>query len=251
MKKISVFALATSLLILPQPSEAFDLKSVMDKAVETIESTTSSTGSSSSISGLTTQQIKEGLTEALRTGTETVLAQIGQTGGYLDDSAIHIPLPEKVQQVKNILDKFGLSSLAGDVETKLNRAAEQAAPQTKEIFFNAIQKMTFENAKAIYNGPKDAATQYFKTATTTDLQKLIEPVVTDNLKDVGALQAYDSLISQYKTLPFVPDLKTDLVDHTTELAISGIFHYLAQEEAAIRENPAKRTSDILKTVFGQ
>ena len=33
-------------------------------------------------------------------------------------------------------------------------------------------------------------------------------------------------------------------------AIDGVFLYLAREEAAIRENPAKRTTEILKKVFG-
>jgi hypothetical protein len=33
--------------------------------------------------------------------------------------------------------------------------------------------------------------------------------------------------------------------------MSGIFEYLAKEEAAIRENPAKRTTELLKQVFAK
>jgi len=32
--------------------------------------------------------------------------------------------------------------------------------------------------------------------------------------------------------------------------LDGIFHYLAQEEAAIRTDPGARTTDLLKRVFG-
>jgi hypothetical protein len=35
-----------------------------------------------------------------------------------------------------------------------------------------------------------------------------------------------------------------------ELGIRGIFHYIAIEEAAIRNNPVERTTDILRRVFG-
>jgi len=111
--------------------------------------------------------------------------------------------------------------------------------------------MKLEDARAIYQGPQDAATQYFKKVSSDKLRAMIEPVAKNSLKDVGALQAYDTLIGEYKSMPFVPDVKADLVNHTTTLAMDGIFHYLAQEEAAIRNDPAKRTTEILKTVFGQ
>ncbi|WP_200889333.1 DUF4197 family protein [Geoalkalibacter ferrihydriticus] len=32
--------------------------------------------------------------------------------------------------------------------------------------------------------------------------------------------------------------------------MDGIFYYLAEEEAAIRRNPAKRTTELLRQVFG-
>lgn len=59
------------------------------------------------------------------------------------------------------------------------------------------------------------------------------------------------MIGQYKALPFVPDVKADLVDHVLDRAIAGIFLYLGREEAAIRENPAKRTTELLKKVFAK
>ena len=67
---------------------------------------------------------------------------------------------------------------------------------------------------------------------------------------VGAVQAYDNAIGQYKSVPFVPDVKADLTQHVLERALHGLFLYLAQEEAAIRQNPAKRTTELLQRVFG-
>lgn len=59
------------------------------------------------------------------------------------------------------------------------------------------------------------------------------------------------MIGQYKTLPFVPDAKANLTNHVLDKAIGGVFLYLGREEAAIRENPAARTTELLKKVFGK
>jgi len=230
-------------------ASAFDLLNTLKKTVE--ENVDLPKATSSVTSSLSEEKIIEGLLEALKIGTERVVGQIGALDGYNSDPKIHIPLPSELQQVQSILKKVGLGTLADDVELKLNRAAEQAAPKAKDIIWQAINAMKLEDVQAIYNGPKDAATQYFKKVSSAELRSMISPIAENSLKDVGAIQAYNSLLGEYQNLPFVPDVKSDLVNHTTTLAIQGIFHYLAQEEAAIRENPAKRTTEILKTVFGQ
>jgi hypothetical protein len=228
----------------------------MDKLKKAIPEGVPSMGSSSSSGGTSTSalslgDISSGLKEALKVGSERVLGQIGGADGYNKDSNIHIPLPSQLQSVQSTLRKFGLSSLADDVELKLNRAAEAAAPKTKQILLDAITKMTLDDAKAIYSGPDDAATQYFKRISTSDLMQTIKPVVDGTLNQVGAIASYDTMMGKYKSLPFVPDVKANLSSHTTELALKGIFHYLAKEEAAIRQNPAKRTTDLLAKVFSK
>ena len=54
----------------------------------------------------------------------------------------------------------------------------------------------------------------------------------------------------YSSLPFVPDVKANLTDYVIEKGMDGIFYYVAKEEAAIRRDPAKQTTDLLKRVFG-
>jgi hypothetical protein len=58
------------------------------------------------------------------------------------------------------------------------------------------------------------------------------------------------MIGRYRSMPFVPDVKADLTDYVLGKAVDGVFLYLGREEAAIRENPAKRTTDLLRKVFG-
>jgi hypothetical protein len=76
------------------------------------------------------------------------------------------------------------------------------------------------------------------------------PIVENSLNEVGAITAYDKAISKYKDLPFVPDVKADLLDHVVEQAMQGMFYYVAQEEASIRKDPVKQSTELLKKVFG-
>jgi len=149
-----------------------------------------------------------------------------------------------------MLGKVGMSHLLDDLELKLNRAAEVATPKAKELFWQAITDMTFEDVKAVYKGPEDAATKYFQGKMSPSLAKEMHPIVEESLSSVGAIQAYDNVMGQYQSLPFVPDVKADLTNYVIEKGMDGIFHYIAQEEAAIRQNPAKRTTELLKRVFG-
>ncbi len=249
MRPIVAGAFAVGVILAAAPANA----GLLDKLKSTVDSVTG--GSSDSISGasqtLGTDQIIAGLKEALRVGAENVVGKVGATDGFNADSAIHIPLPPGLAQAQDALRKFGLSALADDVELKINRAAEAAASKTKELLWKAVNDMTLDDAKAIYDGPEDAATQYFRKVATPDLKATVEPVIDDALQQVGALSAYDNLISQYEAIPFVPDIKGDIKGHATTLTLDGIFHYLAKEEAAIRANPAARTTDILKQVFAK
>lgn len=198
---------------------------------------------------LSTDEIASGLREALRVGSERVVGNVGRADGYNASKDIHIPLPENLQKVQSALEMVGLSEMGDDLELKLNRSAEQAAPEAKEVFFQSISEMTMDDVDRIYNGRKDEATRYFREKMTPDLTERFTPIVNDSLSDVGAIKSYDTMMAQYKDLPLVPDVKSDITSYTVEKALDGLFFYLAKEEAKIRESPAARTTELLQKVF--
>ena len=218
-----------------------------DKAKELLEDS----GVSSSASNLTDSEIASGLKEALRVGSDLVVNQLGTTDGFNADPNIHIPLPNSLKKAQSSLDKVGMSDMLDDLETRLNRAAEIATPKAKELFINAIQAMTLDDARNILAGENDAATRYFQSKMTPDLVKEFTPIVNDSLAEAGAIQSYDNAIGQYKKIPLVPDVKSDLSSYVVEKGMDGIFHYLAIEEAKIRTDPVARTTDLLKKVFAK
>lgn len=199
---------------------------------------------------LTDLEIGNGLKEALRIGTQRVVGQVGTRDGYNADPLIHIPLPKDLRKVHKVLDKVGLGGLTADLELKLNRTAERAAPEAKDMFWNAISEMTLDDVRGIWQGPDDGATRYFQGKMTSPLIDRFTPIVQESMSEVGVVQLYDIVISKYESIPFVPDVKGDLTRYTVKRGLRGIFTYVAKEEAAIRNDPAKRSTELLERVFG-
>jgi hypothetical protein len=195
-------------------------------------------------------EIAKGLREALTVGADRVVSALGKANAFNRSPELHIPLPPTLKSVQTALGRVGMSGLADDLELRLNRAAEEAVPRARPIFMDAIRKMTLTDARGILNGPSDSATRYFRDRMSAPLSGAMRPVVESALAQVGAVATYDRMIGQYKSLPFVPDAKADLTGYVLDKALAGVFLYLGREEAAIRANPAARSTELLKKVFG-
>ncbi|MBL4720923.1 MAG: DUF4197 domain-containing protein [Alphaproteobacteria bacterium] len=221
----------------------------LEKGKNLLDTVTKSTPGGAGALGL--DEIANGLREALRVGTERVVSNVGRQDGFNNNAEIHIPLPDTLKKVQSTLKMVGASGMADDLELRLNRAAEAAAPRAKAIFAQAITDMTMDDVKKIYDGANDAATQYFRKNMSAPLTDSMRPVVDSALSDVGAIQAYDQMMGQYKSMPFVPDVKADLSTYVLGKALDALFLFLAREEAAIRENPAQRTTELLQKVFAK
>ncbi|WP_193725730.1 DUF4197 domain-containing protein [Ferruginivarius sediminum] len=244
----AIIAAALLLALVPPSASDAAAQSWLDKARETVEGL--SGGGGGDAGTLSDSDIAGGLKEALRFATERTVNTVGVEDGFNADPQIHIPLPKSLKTVQSALRQVGMSSMADDLELRLNRAAEAAAPEAKAVFFDAIKQMTWDDARQILDGPKDAATQYFRRTMSEPLKGRMRPIVDSQLAQVGAVQTYDDMMGQYDQIPFVPDAKANLTDYTLDKALDGIFHYLGKEEARIRGNPAARTTDLLKKVFG-
>ena len=245
----SVVALAAlALFLLASPSHA-QLGDLLKKGQD-IAGGGKSGSAGSAVGNLSTGELTQGLKEALRVGSDRVVTRVGAADGYNGDAAIHLPLPDSLKSVQSALRTAGMSAMLDDLELRLNRAAEAAAPKAKALFVDAISQMTVDDARKIYDGPKDAATRYFQGKMSKPLAKEMAPVVSESLSEVGAIQSYDRVMGQYKSIPFVPDAKANLTEYVVEKGMDGIFYYLAKEEAAIRTNPVKRTTAVLQKVFG-
>ncbi|MFO7875030.1 MAG: DUF4197 domain-containing protein [Desulfovermiculus sp.] len=236
----------TALLCFPLSTE-LKAQSWLEKGKQALEQVTSK----SQDEQLNDETVGQGLKEALKVGTANVVDELGQPGGFFNNSELHIPLPSSLDRVQSTLSKVGASSMLDNLELKLNQAAERATPKAKDMFFQAISEMTMEDVRTIYNGPDDAATRYFEDKMSVPLASEMKPTVQDTLSQVGAVKTYEQAMERYNSIPLVPEVNADITTYTLDKTLEGIFTLLAQEEAAIRKDPAKRTTELLQTVFGR
>lgn len=198
---------------------------------------------------LSTEEVGKGLKEALTTGVSKGSDLASKVDGYYKNADIKIPFPPEVKKVEDKLRQIGLGSEVDEFILSLNRAAEDAAKEAKPIFVSAIKQMTIQDAWSILRGEDDAATEYLKGTTTTQLNEEFKPVIQKSLEKVNATKLYRNLINAYNKIPFVQEVNPDLEEYATNKAIEGMFIMVAKEEKNIRENPGARTTDLLKKVF--
>ncbi len=237
---IRFFAVAVILLLTTSPVYA-----QIDKIFKGL------TGAVGQQGELSDAKIGSGLKEALKVGTENTVNLTGKTDGYFLNEAIKILMPEKLQTLEKGLRMVGYGPQIDEFVLSMNRSAEQAAPHAKQIFWDAIGEMTFEDARKILSGNETAATQYFKEKTTGKLTTVFQPVVEKSMNEVGVTKQYNELVGRYQTIPFVKSETFDINHYVVTKALDGLFHVLGEEERKIRTNPAARVTDLLKEVFAR
>ena len=204
--------------------------------------------------GLTQADAALGIRAALDKGVGNAISNVGILDGFLGNSLVRIPLPQVLQDVQSYLRPLGADGLLVELQQQLNRGAEKAAPIAKDIFLAAIRDLSITDAINIVRGPDNAATEYLSERTSTKLSQLFSPIMENALNQTGALQIVDQVSSSLNNVPFGPNLgvdaRNDLISHGVNYGLKGVFYYIGEEEKAIRENPAKRTSEILRRVFG-
>jgi len=210
------------------------------------------------------------LKEALSKGVTFAVTDLGKEGGYLNNPLVKIPLPKSLQSSEKLIRKMGGEKYVDDLILSVNKAAEEAAPKTADIFIDSIQKMSIADAKEILAGEDDAATQYFINNTGSELASTIEPIVKKSMENNDVAKYYKAFVTYYQshsdllkndtvgTLTTTTGLDAylpgendeDLDSYVTNKSIDGLMTMIAEKEKEIRDNPLMRNSDLLKKVFG-
>lgn len=239
-KRIGSLLLVAALLAAPGCAT---FRQTMDAALKT-----DSTGSGT----LDEPTVVAGIKDALRVGTENAVTSTSKLDGFLGNQLIRIVIPEQMTTMTSTLRKVGFGSQVDELEVGMNRAAELAAGEAKEVFWNAIKGMTVSDAFGILNGGNTAATEYFQGKTSASLKTRFRPIVEQKIQEVGLSRMYGRVADTYNSLPLAGTQKmVDLDEYVTDRALSGLFAVLASEEQRIRQDPLARTTDLLKKVFGR
>lgn len=231
-----------------------------------VKQSTHSANSSQLGSNLPNSDIASGLKEALAKGTTNAINSLGRDGGFWNNSKVRIPLPGKLEQAGKLAKQLGQGAKVDAFELSMNRAAEKAVPQVAQIFGDAIRKMTLSDARGILTGGDHAATDFFRRVAGDALTARIHPIVAKATDSVGVTEKYKAFTSgsgggalggALGSLGSLGGHKSsqggsplDLDNYVTSKTLDGLFTEIGDQEQSIRQNPAARTTDLLKKVFG-
>ncbi len=210
-----------------------------------------STGGSSMESLLSNEEIGAGLKEALTVGFQKAVDSAGATDGFWKNPQIRIPEPEALQKTAGLLNQVGLGKEVEDFRYTMNQAASQAAGEAMPVLLSAIKKITFSDVKTLWKGDDHAVTDFFKTSTSTELRSRFTPIIQKNLNNVGVTGLYQGIVSQPLVSMTLGQSLPELDQYVTDKALDGLFSLMADEEKKIRTDPAARTTELLRQVFGQ
>ena len=175
---------------------------------------------------------------------------LGRPNGFLGDPRVRIGLPGKLRKSEGLLRNLGLGPQTDELITTMNRAAEAAVPAARPLLVDAIRQMTVSDAKDILTRGDDSATRYFERTTSAPLTEKFRPIVSQAMAKLNLNQKFQALAGQAGPLGMVKDPNRYIEDYVTRKTLDGLFLMIAQEEKAIRKNPASAAGSLAKKVFG-
>lgn len=190
------------------------------------------------------------LRAALEQGSAQAVARLGKPGGFLDDPKVRIPLPEGLRRAEPLLRGMGRGRELDELVTSMNRAAEQAVPQAKQLLVAAVKSMSVADAKAILTGGDDSVTRFFRSRTEVPLTERFLPIVTKQVSRLGLAKRYDALAGQASRLGLLKERDASVDRYVTTRALDGLYLMIAEEERAIRRDPVRAGSKVVQRVFG-
>ncbi|MBF0627816.1 MAG: DUF4197 domain-containing protein [Magnetococcales bacterium] len=256
MRASFAHAVLASLLLGGVPAAHAGLNDLLNQVQPLVNQALPGKGGGAGLAGLSQTDMTGGLKEALSVGIRIAIQTLGRENGFLGDPQVRIPLPPALQPMESLLKLGAAKGLRDQFVGTLNQAAEKAIPVTADIFSKAVQEMTIQDAAGILQGPDNAATEYFRKSSSTRLISAVRPIVTRTTQEAGVTASYKALTSAVPSsgLNLLSGVTgqdvTDLDGYVTGKAVDGLFLKLADEEKKIRVNPAARSSDLLKKVFG-
>jgi uncharacterized protein DUF4197 len=199
---------------------------------------------------ITSNEATSGLKAALEKGSAAAVSSLGRTDGFFGNPEVKIPLPESLRRAEKMMRRFGMGRQADELILTLNRAAEAAVPEARQLFVDSVRKMTVQDAKAILQGGDTSGTEYFRRTTEGELRRRFLPIVEQATQKVGLARQYENYADKGVALGVVKKEDADLDAYVTEKALDGLFLVLGEEEKKIRKDPIGAGTRIIRKVFG-
>jgi hypothetical protein len=191
-----------------------------------------------------------GVRAALERGALSAVSLLGKSGGFLDNPKVRIPLPGFLNEAAKLAKFTGQQKRVDELITAMNRAAEAAVPEAKELLLGAVKSMSVEDGRRILTGGDNSVTQFFASKTRPALSVKFLPIVTKATEKVALADKYNALAGKAASTGLMKKDDANIEQYVTGKTLDGLYLMIGEEERKIRKDPIGTGSAILQKVFG-
>jgi hypothetical protein len=191
-----------------------------------------------------------GVRAALERGALSAVSLLGKSGGFLDNPKVRIPLPGFLNEAAKLAKFTGQQKRVDELITAMNRAAEAAVPEAKELLLGAVKSMSVEDGRRILTGGDNSVTQFFASKTRPALSVKFLPIVTKATEKVALADKYNALAGKAASTGLMKKDDANIQQYVTGKTLDGLYLMIGEEERKIRKDPIGTGSAILQKVFG-
>jgi Protein of unknown function (DUF4197) len=187
---------------------------------------------------------------ALERGALAAVGLLGRNDGFMGNAKVRIPLPGFLNDAAKLLKATGQQKRLDELVLAMNRAAEQAVPEAKNLLLQAARTISVDDAVKIVRGPDTSVTEYFAGKTRGPLTERFLPIVTQATERVALADKYNAVAGKASKMGLLKGEDVNLQRYVTGKALDGLYLVIGEQERNIRRDPVGTGSAILRKVFG-
>lgn len=205
--------------------------------------------------------LSNGVKEALEVAGNRAVDELAGPNGFRKNL---IPLPSTLEKSRPYLKAAGKEDLLTNFSTAMNAAAADAIKQSPQVINATVRSMQLSDVTELWQGQSDAFTRYLEKNARGLIVDRMMPEIKSATETSGATSAFKQITAllgqkaggllsgiQAATGVEVPGANFDLDTYVADQAMNSLFNAMALEEKKLRENPAARSSQLLKSLFGR
>ncbi len=191
-----------------------------------------------------------GVRALLERAGDAAVALLGRTDGFNANPRVRIGLPPSLDAAAKLMRATGQGRAVDDLLLAINRAAERAVAQARDVLVQAVREMSVEDAVQIVRGGDTAVTEFFARKTRAPLTERFRPIVAEATRRQALAEKYNAVAGRAAGVGLLRPADADLDGYVTGKALDGLYLTIGEEEKRIRRDPVGTGSALLRRVFG-
>jgi hypothetical protein len=200
-------------------------------------------------SAITSGEAAQALRDSLGQGARNAIAKLGRENGFFGDARFKIGLPRNFAKAEGVLRYMGMGRQVDDLVLAMNRAAEKAVPEARDVILESVRNMSVADAKAVLSGGDGAATAWFRKNTETQLGDKLTPIISGVAEKSDLVRSYNNLEGRLARLTGGSSEISTVEVYVRRKALDGLYGMMADEEHAIRAQPLQQAGSLIGKVF--